>query len=204
MAAGNAPDRGGKVCPDTMQMNVIFIEPKYGSMLKPTLVLMVALFALGITAGAHSIHIEVTRNAPVVSTHAWFSRTAPVADAVVAIYAPGSDQPYQTGRTDKRGFFAFVPSVAGDWIFEVDDQRGHRKKVNISVDEGFISGFAEEEESPEDAAAEEGATPVVKEEALKPYGTGFYYRLITGLALIFGLSGIFYGIRTRQSAIKKE
>lgn len=187
-----------------MPVIVTFVEPIYASMIKPTLILMAALFALGTTAAAHSIHLEITRSAPLISVQASFSKTSPMADAGVVIYAPGSDQPYQTGRTDKRGFFAFVPSVAGDWSFEVDDERGHRKMVNISIDQSFISGLAAAEESPEDVAAEKDAAPGVEEETLKPYGTGFYYRLVTGLALIFGVSGIFYGIRARKTAINKE
>jgi nickel transport protein len=185
-------------------MDVIFVEPINESMLKPTFVFMLALFALGTRAGAHSVHIEVTRNAPMVSVHTWFSRTAPLADARVVIYAPGSDQPYQTGQTDRRGFFAFVPSAAGEWIFEVDDHRGHRKKVNIGIDESFISGLTPEKESPAEDAAGDDAAPVVEKETPEPDGTNFYYRLIAGLALIFGVSGIFYGIRASQSARKKE
>lgn len=173
-------------------------------MVKPTLMLMVALFALGSTAAAHSIHLEITRNAPLVSVQANFSKTSPMVDAGVVIYAPGADQPYQTGRTDRRGFFTFMPSVAGDWVFEVDDDRGHRKRVNISVDESFISGLTAEEEPQEGAAEEDDTEPGAEEEPLISANTHFFYRLVTGLALIFGISGIFYGIRTRQSATKKE
>ncbi|MBS3808318.1 MAG: hypothetical protein KGY60_12500 [Bacteroidales bacterium] len=144
------------------------------------------------------------KHAPVVSVKAYFSQASPLASASVNIYAPGEDQPYQTGRTDRRGFFAFVPSVAGEWIFEIDDEQGHRHQANIIIDKNFIKGMAAEEEPPEDEADKTAATPVAEEETDSPAGIPLFYKILFGLALIFGITGIYYGVRAKQSAEKTE
>lgn len=165
---------------------------------------IVAFFVLGQIASAHSIQFDIKKHAPVVSVNAFFSQTSPLAGTSVNIYAPGEDQPYQTGQTDRRGFFAFVPSVAGDWVFEIDDEQGHRHKANISIDENFIKGITAGEESPEDEAEETAAAPVAEEETISPAGIPLFYKIIFGLALIFGITGIYYGVRAKQSTEKTE
>ncbi len=165
---------------------------------------IVALFVLGPLASAHSIQFEIKKHAPVVSVKAFFSQTSPLANASVNIYAPGEDQPYQRGQTDRRGFFAFVPSVAGDWVLEIDDEHGHRHKANISIDENFKKGITAGEESPEHEGDETAAAPAVEEETVSPAGIPLFYKVIFGLALIFGITGIYYGVRAKQSPEKTE
>ncbi len=172
-------------------------------MLKSTLLVFAAFIASGLTAAAHSINFEVERHAPAVSVHSYFTRTSPLAGASVVIYAPGEDQPYQTGRTDRRGFFVFVPSVAGDWVFEIDDERGHRDRLEISIDENFVRGVTGREELPEEEAEDHYAEPAEKE-TVSAARIPFFYRVVFGLALIFGITGVFYGIRAKQSASKTE
>ncbi len=173
-------------------------------MSRSTLLVIVAFFAMGLTAAAHSINFEITKHAPLVSVNAYFTRASPLADASVVIYAPGQDQPYQTGRNDRQGFFVFVPSLAGDWVFEIDDERGHRDRVEVSIDENFITGVTAEKETPEDEAEESYVAPVVEEETISPVSIPFFYRVVFGLALLFGITGVFYGIRAKQSASKME
>ena len=173
-------------------------------MSRSTFIIIAALFALEPIVSAHSIHFEITRHTPVVSVNAYFTRTSPLAGANVVIYAPGGDQPYQTGQTDRRGFFVFLPSVAGEWVFEIDDKQGHRNRVTISVDESFINGLTTNEVSPKEEAEESYNPPVLEEETASPGRIPLFYRVLSGLALIFGITGIFYGIRAKQSAAKKE
>ncbi len=177
------------------------VEPKLRAMLRPAFVIITAFFALGLNAAAHSINFEVTRHAPAVSVNAYFSRTSPLAGAGVVIFAPGEDQPYQTGRTDRQGFFVFIPSLAGDWVFEIDDERGHRDRVNISIGESFIFGGPGEKGFADDDPDESYALPV-EEETVSTAGIPFFYRIVFGLSLIFGITGVFYGIRAKQSASK--
>ena len=166
--------------------------------------IIVALFVLGPAAYAHSIQFEIKKQAPVVSVHAFFSETSPLAGSSVTIYAPGEDQPYQTGQTDRQGFFAFVPSVAGEWVLEIDDGHGHMHEANISIDENFMKGGTAGEESPKDEGEESDAAPVMGEKTVSPAGIPLFYKIIFGLALIFGITGIYYGVRAKQSAAKTE
>jgi hypothetical protein len=76
-------------------------------MMKLIIPVMVAMFAVWTASMAHSVNFETERHSPSVSVKVFFSRTSPLANASVVIYAPGNAQPFQTGRTDKAGYFAF-------------------------------------------------------------------------------------------------
>ncbi|MFO8001517.1 MAG: hypothetical protein R6U46_09745 [Marinilabilia sp.] len=171
-------------------------------MTKSILIFFLSVFVLNNPVMAHSTHTEVTKHAPLVSVNAYYSQTSPVAGADVIIFAPGEDQPYQTGQTDSRGYFAFVPSAAGDWIFEIDDEQGHKKRVSISVDEAFLKGGDHVEESPKDKSEESPDALTEEDKTGAPSGIPFVYKLLFGLALIFGITGIYYGMRARQSLKK--
>ena len=41
----------------------------------------------------------------------------------------------QTGRTDEKGRFAFIPDVSGDWRVVVQDGEGHRCEAVIKIDD---------------------------------------------------------------------
>ncbi len=58
-------------------------------------------------------------------------------DADAWVYSP--DEPervFQSGRTDRNGVFSFVPNAAGAWRVVVDDGMGHRKEIEVTVDDG--------------------------------------------------------------------
>ncbi len=156
-----------------------------------------ALLAFNPEINAHRINFETSTEPPVITVKAFFSRTAPLVGAMVDVYAPGDDQPYQTGRTDKAGFFAFIPDRTGEWTMRVDDERGHVDRVTVEVAGTFFSG---DNLVPEETHPEEIQERMV---AIEKTGTGndfqVFYRVITGLALIFGLTGIIYGVKARQA-----
>jgi nickel transport protein len=60
--------------------------------------------------------------------------------ARVIITAPNSEKPFQTGKTDKNGRFAFCPDTPGPWRVVVDDETGHRLNLKMDVDEDRIAG----------------------------------------------------------------
>ena len=62
--------------------------------------------------------------------------------AKVTITAPGSEKPFQTGRTDHNGKFAFVPDAPGPWRFVADDEMGHRLNMTVEVDAAILAGQA--------------------------------------------------------------
>lgn len=187
-----------------------------------------------VTSWAHSIRFDVNEHPPVVTVHAYFSLTSPVADAVVEVFAPGRDAVYQRGRTDRAGYFAFVPSEPGEWTVRIDDERGHRGRTAVRVTGAFfqpgqvhevpedlapgdlhVDGKSKEPRSADDLSEGErsandlpegvhpadvpgAGAPSVQSPALSTEDIPLGYRILFGLALIFGVTGFWYGMRARQ------
>ena len=172
-------------------------------MKKSILLCLVSIFGISAVTMAHSINFETEKHAPLVTVKAFFSRTSPLVNASVMIYAPDETQPYQTGRTDRAGYFAFMPDAVGNWTFTIDDERGHKDRLVISIDQVFFYGNDEIEGEtgayPGAGESEKQVTGVVVEKNI-PY----VYRVIFGLAVIFGITGIFYGIKARQALQKNN
>lgn len=162
------------------------------TMIRTLILLVLASLAFSNAAMAHAIRFDVDKHPPAVKVQAYFSATSPLVDAMVQVYAPGGETPYQSGRTDRAGYFAFIPDESGEWTLEVDDERGHRNRTVINVTGGFFEGEPMKEEVEGVPVAMETPPQTTNEIPL-------VYRIIFGLALIFGLTGIFYGMRARQS-----
>ncbi len=140
-----------------------------------------AVAVLAASMAAHGLDIEVRRHAPLIVLKAAYSGSEPVAFAAVKIYAPGtSPAAYQSGNADASGRFAFVPDREGEWRAVVDDELGHREERLIPVSREFIEGGFE----PPGASA--------------PARLPLWVRAAAGLALIFGASGVLYGIKARR------
>lgn len=60
--------------------------------------------------------------------------------AKVTVTAPGSDKPFQTGRADRNGKFAFVPDTPGTWQVVADDEMGHRLTLAVEVPAASLAG----------------------------------------------------------------
>ena len=158
------------------------------------------VFLISCSAGmAHGINFETTKQPPAVTVKAFFSRTSPVANAQVTIFSPGDEQAYQSGRTDKAGNFAFIPNATGEWILIVDDERGHVDRVIVPVDNSFFDARLADEE---DAEIEQMQIVVQKGES--GLGIPVFFRIIVGLALIFGLTGVIYGFKVKQALKTKN
>jgi nickel transport protein len=160
------------------------------------------LLCLDAPAFAHRINFETELHAPAVTVKAFFSRTAPVANARVEIYAPGSDQPFQTGRTDKGGNFAFLPDNQGTWKAEIDDERGHTGQVLISIHDDFFNSSG-------DQAEPEGEISQVEAPQAGQAGNAapeipLLYRVIFGLSVIFNITALAYVFRIRQEINSRD
>lgn len=107
----------------------------------------------------------------------------PMSYAAVEIKAPGADVAFQTGRTDRNGYFMVNPDTPGDWKAIVTDGMGHRLELGFTVEEG--------QEKPEQPAQPSGPAdrPVNR-------STG----IVAGLSVIFGLFGIVYGWTGRRKS----
>ena len=141
---------------------------------------------------AHGVIIDINMQSPTVIVKSSYSLSQHLKGANVKVYSPSApDIPWLTGITDNNGNFAFVPDSEGDWVFDVDDQQGHHERATIAVSGEFFQSMAAGGKSPQ-------------QESSAGTFQGKGYRIITGLSLIFGIAGIFYGYRSGQVADKKQ
>ncbi len=133
------------------------------------LILLLSLACFGHDLG---LRYEITGGAVVV--RAAYADREPCAYAAVLIYGPGDTKTeHQNGRTDAKGNFAFVPDRVGEWRAVIDDELGHKKEIRVAW------GIA---------AAPAAAAP-----------DSLPRKIVTGLALLFGLTGVAYGWTARRA-----
>ncbi len=166
----------------------ITTETEKNQMPKYFLLCIVFIFIINTESLAHDVTVEVVKSYPSVIVRASYFQAEPLSYAGVMIFSPESDGvEYQYGRTDKSGYFAFVPDGTGDWKITVDDEMGHYKETVVTITEDFFTG--------ENAAAIVARTNDRSSiQDLQPV-----YKIIFGLALIFGIAGIFYWYKARQA-----
>lgn len=63
----------------------------------------------------------------------------PVAFENVQVFAPKEALPYQTGRTDASGRFAFVAHRDGEWKIRLVAEHGHGKETKLAVQTGQVA-----------------------------------------------------------------
>jgi uncharacterized GH25 family protein len=145
-------------------------------------------------ANAHGVHVDYSFNYPVAKLNVYFSKTSPVKNADILIFAPDSDELFTSGKTDFEGNFEFEPNVPGDWTVKVDDGLGHRRTSVIS-----IADFSPETEVEEVQVVEEDHTHIDSDHHHHDNcHIPMIYKLIFGLAIIFGISGFWYGLKSRK------
>ncbi len=153
--------------------------------MKTTLLFGLVLFVSMPFMMAHGVITEVSIESPSIIVKSSYSASEPLKGAIVTVFGHGNEEsPYQAGKTDESGFFAFVPDITGEWIFIVDDQQGHMKKVTITVNDGF---FTSDDNQLSPAA-----------------GLPKLTKVLIGLTWIFGLTSLFYGIRSYQTNRNKK
>lgn len=108
----------------------------------------------------------------------------PMSYGDVEINSPNADVPFQTGRTDRNGCFLFQPDRQGLWKIEVKDGMGHRMALDLAV--GTDGTVAEPITPPFFMASKSMTRPL---------------QIISGLCMIFGLSGFLYGWKARRSVV---
>lgn len=156
-------------------------------MFKYFLICIILIFMINSESSAHDVTVEITKSYPSVIVRASYFQAEPLSYAEVMIFSPENDVvEYQYGRTDKSGYFAFVPNSKGNWKITVDDEMGHAKEMIVTLSDDYFTG--------EDGAAIVAHTndrSTVQD--LHPL-----YKIVFGLALIFGITGIFYGFKAGQ------
>jgi len=139
--------------------------------------LLLGAAALSHHCFAHELEATVTMAAPAVVIRAAYGGSEPVPFAKVQVFTPAApQQEFQTGRTDSRGYFSFVPERGGNWSIVLDDEEGHRNTITVAVPEPF------------EARTSQARTA----------GPSRIERAAQGIALLFGLTGFLYGFKARR------
>lgn len=122
----------------------------------------------------------LTEQAEGILVSAEYDDGEPMSYAEVEILGPGSDTPFQKGRTDRNGMFMFRPDRKGLWQIVVRDGMGHRLALEREITD--VKGGCN------------AVKPVetVSRKASRPQD------IITGISIIFGLFGIVYGWKARS------
>lgn len=109
-----------------------------------------------------------------------FDDGTPMSFAEIKVFSPGDAETLsQTGRTDKNGYFAFIPDADGKWTVRAADGTGHLARAQIEVkrlEEAGAGTVAAE------AAAFETRRAV--EQALKPWKIALVISVFINLAAI--------------------
>ena len=143
---------------------------------KPWFYMLAVFLAASGTAHAHGMFHEITKQEAVV-INAEFDDGEPASYAQVKVYSPGGgDIEHQNGRTDKNGCFAFLPDHSGEWRIVIDGGMGHRLQTAFVVDEASETRK--------------------KQNNVRACST--WQGVVTGLSLIFGISGFIMYFRARK------
>ncbi len=84
-------------------------------------------------ARAHEVVSEVDRSGGAVAVRVRYHDGPPLAGASYVVESPRGGEPFAQGRTDRHGWVAFAPDVAGRWTVRIADATGHGKTVEVDV-----------------------------------------------------------------------
>ena len=102
-----------------------------------------------------------------------YADDSPVSFSDVNVFSPDGEE-HQTGITDINGCFLFLPDTSGEWKIKIDDGMGHSTAEIIKVTKDFEYSIIAADHFP------------------------FYYKIIFGVCVIFGLGGILVLFRSRS------
>lgn len=107
-------------------------------------VLPAAVLWLGWTgdAGAHALSHKVhNEGGAIVLTMAYTDGSVPRFSSIRVFSPTDPKQPFQIGRSDDAGRFAFLPTTPGTWrvMFEDDGEDGHKADFTVEIAPGQIS-----------------------------------------------------------------
>jgi nickel transport protein len=90
--------------------------------------------AAPIAASAHEVLHSVERGRA-VAVHAWFPDGEDLAYCAFEVFSPADPKvPHQKGRTDRKGWLAFVPDAPGKWRVKVVDGTGHGLELEVDAE----------------------------------------------------------------------
>lgn len=157
--------------------------------MKKRLITILFLFILSVNVFGHGVNIKIIKHYPTVIIKSSFDDGKPFAYASVSIYAPDSTKTqYQSAWADANGIFVFVPDKSGNWKFEVDDEMGHVEEIIIPISQEFFKANKKSNSFKNQNPYED--IPV-------------YFKIIFGIGLIFGMTGIFYWVKAKNLIAEK-
>ena len=141
--------------------------------------LTLALLLCTSLAWGHRMNHEVSTAEAQVLTVSYAFGDQPIFEPY-QVFAPNSDVPFQTGRTDGQGRVSFLPDRPGRWRVVVTTEDGHGVEVRVRVDE--------------DLAITEVEGP----------GAGGLTMTLAGVGYLLGLGGLLVLWRQRQASHKRK
>ncbi len=87
-------------------------------------VILILLFS-ATTGYSHGV-IGKAETRQAVCLNAAYDDGEPMSYAEVSIYSPKEHHPFQSGYTDSKGVFCFLPDTIGKWQLKVNDGMGHQ------------------------------------------------------------------------------
>ncbi len=90
------------------------------------------------TGQSHSVHGETGSGSESLCTSATYDDGEPMSYASVEITAPNAKIPFQTGRTDRNGYFCFRPDTTGRWKITIKDADGHFVRLGTKVSKEML------------------------------------------------------------------
>ncbi|MCI5209806.1 MAG: hypothetical protein D3910_13670 [Candidatus Electrothrix sp. ATG2] len=113
------------------------------STIKKTAFLMLT-FSLGYTlfftgpSQAHGVHGETGSSSEALCTSASYDDGETMSYAAVEIFAPDTEVPFQSGRTDRNGYFCFRPDTTGRWKITIKDADDHFVRLGVKVSKEML------------------------------------------------------------------
>ena len=143
------------------------------------LFLVMILFVPG-SLLAHGVDLLVIEGGSGIEAR--YDSGQPISDAEVEVYSPADpDTIFQAGSTDKNGRFLFFPDSDGEWKIKINDGMGHGGTRSIIIKDSEIVVNAEGENPP-----------------------GRSIKILSGLSVIFGITGILFFFLARREARRKR
>ena len=144
-------------------------------------------------AAAHGVGYRLSdKNAVVMEFY--YSTGEMMAYQETRVFSPrDAKNPYQSGRTDEFGRYAFVPDSSGEWKAIAQDIEGHRLEAVVRITEDFFVT---------DSANAEKTSAVTSERRPLPRGTELFWRAVIGVSVIFNIAA--FVLLARAGKIPKE
>jgi nickel transport protein len=100
----------------------------------------VLLLAVPVQVLGHGTQGRTEKDSGAVCVSAAYDDGTPMSYVAVDIFSPAEKKlPFQTGRTDRNGYFCFRPDAQGSWKLAAKDEEGHQMRLSTDISPEMIS-----------------------------------------------------------------